>query len=49
MLEWRIAHSGAINYNGDLLNPPDVTKMQKKQVSKKTIRGADSDDSDSDY
>ncbi|XP_031783676.1 thioredoxin domain-containing protein 9 [Nasonia vitripennis] len=49
MLEWRIAHSGAINYNGDLLNPPDVTKMQKKPVSKKTIRGADSDDSDSDY
>ncbi|KAI8043937.1 hypothetical protein M5D96_000085 [Drosophila gunungcola] len=24
MLEWRIAHSGAIDYKGDLMQPPDV-------------------------
>ena len=49
MLEWRIAHSGAINYSGDLMHPPDKKKMEKpQQKKKKTIRGKDSDDSDSD-
>ncbi|KAJ8675830.1 hypothetical protein QAD02_011616 [Eretmocerus hayati] len=41
VLEWRIAQPGAINYNGDLMYPPDVLKMQKqKQTSgkQKTIR-----------
>ncbi|XP_014223981.1 thioredoxin domain-containing protein 9 [Trichogramma pretiosum] len=48
VLEWRIAQASAINYSGDLLTPPDNIKMQKKPVNKKTIRGRDSDDSDSD-
>lgn len=43
ILEWRIAQAGAINYNGDLVYPPDKKKMQK-HVTKKTIRGRDSDD-----
>lgn len=53
MMEWRIAQSGAIEYNGDLLTPPDQGKKQKTsfiQHSKKTIRGGyDSDDSDIDF
>ncbi|XP_022195901.1 thioredoxin domain-containing protein 9 [Nilaparvata lugens] len=53
MLEWRIAQSGAIEYNGDLLNPPDAKKVEKKNLlQKKTIRGrndSDSDDSDLDF
>lgn len=54
MLEWRIAQSGAINYSGDLLNPPDEEKKSKKSIfgtKKKTIRGndSDSDDGDEDY
>ncbi|XP_035897970.1 thioredoxin domain-containing protein 9 [Anopheles stephensi] len=49
MLEWRIAQSGAIEYSGDLLTPPDV-KKQKKPSNLKTIRGGyDSDDSDIDF
>ena len=46
ILEWRIAQSGAIHYNGDLMYPPEKTKSQP--AKKKTIRGKDSDDSDSD-
>jgi hypothetical protein len=47
MLEWRIAQSGAIEYNGDLLTPPDQKK--KKPAAYKTIRGGfDSDDDDLD-
>lgn len=51
MLEWRIAQSGAIEYNGDLLTPPDDKKKKKSTyASKKTIRGGyDSDDSDIDF
>lgn len=52
MLEWRIAHSGIIEYNGDLRNPPDALKSSKKvqKLPKKTIRGRDDDDDDdSDY
>ncbi|KAH0562757.1 thioredoxin domain-containing protein 9 [Cotesia glomerata] len=51
MLEWRIAHSGAISYTGDLLHPPE--KGAKKKITHlkkpKTIRSKyDSDDSDAD-
>lgn len=51
MLEWRIAQSGAIEYNGDLLTPPDDKKKKKTNYNaKKTIRGGyDSDDSDIDF
>lgn len=52
MLEWRIAQSGAIEYNGDLMTPPDQARKQRTllQQSKKTIRGGyDSDDSDIDF
>lgn len=52
MLEWRIAQSGAIEYNGDLLTPPDDKKKKKASGynAKKTIRGGyDSDDSDIDF
>ena len=59
MLEWRIARSDVIEYNGDLLNPPSA-KQKKAGIkmvdnkNKKTIRGgrmgdSDDDDSDSDY
>ena len=49
MLEWRLGCAGAINYSGNLLEPPDAGKP-KKQVTyhaKKTIRQGDLD-SDSD-
>lgn len=51
MMEWRIAQSGAIEYNGDLLTPPDDSKKKKFLTQKnKTIRGGyDSDDSDIDF
>ncbi|XP_055603166.1 thioredoxin domain-containing protein 9-like [Uranotaenia lowii] len=51
MFEWRIAQSGAIDYNGDLLTPPDDKKKKKQAYnSKKTIRGGYvSDDSDIDF
>nr|XP_029723361.1 LOW QUALITY PROTEIN: thioredoxin domain-containing protein 9-like [Aedes albopictus] len=50
MLEWRIAQSGAIEYNGDLLTPPDKKKKKTNYNAKKTIRGGyDSDDSDIDF
>ncbi|XP_050436200.1 thioredoxin domain-containing protein 9 [Adelges cooleyi] len=54
MLEWRLARSKVIDYKGDLLNPPDVTKNNRAMVleKKKTIRGKlgdeDSDGLDSD-
>ena len=48
MLEWRIARADVIEYNGDLLNPPQNTA--KKHINTKTkpiIRGKqDSDDDD---
>lgn len=50
MLEWRIAQSGAIDYKGDLMTPPDVKKKTYINRPKKTIRGGyDSDDSDIDF
>ncbi|XP_025412505.1 thioredoxin domain-containing protein 9 [Sipha flava] len=53
MLEWRLAQSQVIDYKGDLLNPPDITKNNRTLLleKKKTIRGQtghDSDDLDSD-
>ncbi|XP_052835872.1 thioredoxin domain-containing protein 9 [Drosophila gunungcola] len=49
MLEWRIAHSGAIDYKGDLMQPPDVKRKPFINRPQKTIRGGyDSDDSDID-
>lgn len=48
VLEWRIAQARAIHYSGDLLTPPDKIKQKKPAANKKTIRGRDSDDSDSD-
>jgi len=50
MLEWRIAQSGAIEYNGDLLTPPDERTKKTTTLKQKTIRGGyDSDDSDIDF
>ncbi|XP_055375321.1 thioredoxin domain-containing protein 9 [Condylostylus longicornis] len=52
MMEWRIAQSGAIDYNGDLLCPPDQNRKPKNYFNrpKKAIRGGyDSDDSDFDF
>lgn len=50
MLEWRMAQSGAINYKGDLMTPPDVKKKAYINRVNKTIRsGYDSDDSDIDF
>ncbi|XP_017476295.1 PREDICTED: thioredoxin domain-containing protein 9 [Rhagoletis zephyria] len=50
MLEWRIAQSGAIDYKGDLMTPPDVKKKAYINRLNKTIRsGYDSDDSDIDF
>lgn len=53
MLEWRIARSGVINYNGDLSQPPN-TKSDKSsskflfQQQKKIIRGVEDSDEESD-
>ncbi|XP_075148476.1 thioredoxin domain-containing protein 9 [Haematobia irritans] len=50
MLEWRIAQSGAIDYKGDLMTPPDLKKKTYINRPKKVIRGGyDSDDSDIDF
>ncbi|XP_046669336.1 thioredoxin domain-containing protein 9 [Homalodisca vitripennis] len=52
ILEWRLAQSGAINYHGDLLNPPDKKKKSDKQTfvqKKHTIRGRENDSSDDDF
>ncbi|TMW48188.1 hypothetical protein DOY81_006734 [Sarcophaga bullata] len=50
MLEWRIAQSGAIEYKGDLMTPPDVKKKSYINRPRRTIRGGyDSDDSDIDF
>ncbi|CAG0879906.1 unnamed protein product [Darwinula stevensoni] len=55
MLEWRIAQADVIEYNGDLLTPPDASKSERARPSlltgkKKTIRekGGNSDESDDD-
>lgn len=48
MLEWRIAQSFAIDYKGDLMNPPDQRKMKKTRLVPKTIRGKEHDDDEDD-
>ncbi|XP_037088023.1 thioredoxin domain-containing protein 9-like [Pollicipes pollicipes] len=49
LLEWRIAQAGVIDYSGDLLTPPDPADRKSRVTQKKkTIRGRDQDDSDSD-
>ncbi|KAK3100230.1 hypothetical protein FSP39_016666 [Pinctada imbricata] len=51
MLEWRLGRAQVINYNGDLLNPPEFGENKKKTgilgyaKTNKTIRGRDDDDS----
>jgi len=47
MMEWRIAQSGAIEYNGDLLTPPDNKKRQTYENKNKTIKSSRAYDSDS--
>lgn len=53
MMEWRIARSEAINYSGDLSQPPDKPKATGPTMLKKSIRGRpngdDDDDDDDDY
>ena len=45
----RVSQAGVIDYSGDLLTPPDAA-ARKSHVTqkKKTIRGRDDSDSDSD-
>ena len=47
MMEWRIAQSGAIEYSGDLLTPPDVKKRLIYENKNKTIKSSRAYDSDS--
>ncbi len=50
MMEWRLGCTGVIDYSGNLLEPPDAGKPEKKQISfhsKSSIRQAEQD-SDSD-
>lgn len=52
MLEWRLAHSGVIKYNGDLNVPPEQQKAPRKGIvyePKKAIRGGNDDSSDDDF
>ena len=37
MLEWRIAQSGAIEYDGDLLTPPDIKKASSSNKPQNSI------------
>lgn len=49
VLEWRIALSGVIDYDGDLLHPPENQRMAKVQPRKSgTIREDRNSDSDFD-
>lgn len=51
MLEWRLGRAEAINYDGDLLNPPKVGSYKKDTSvfgfvkTKKTIKDGQADDS----
>ena len=54
VLEWRLARSGVIEYDGDLMTPPGgapkKTSLFAPPQARKTIRGKDDDDSsDDDY
>ena len=51
VLEWRLGCSTVIDYSGNILEPPTAHRPQKKILraeGKKTIRGAEGSDSDSD-
>lgn len=48
MLEWRIARSGAIDYDGDILTPPDKKKAPKSTGSIHVKKSSNWQDSDSD-
>ena len=55
MLEWRLARSDIITYNGDLMTPPDAPKAKKttkiigkRAAGSKTIRGRDQEEDSSD-
>lgn len=48
MLEWRIARSGIIEYNGDLINPPQNTKKKHIHTKSKAIIRGNEDNSDED-
>uniref|UniRef100_A0A0K8TQ53 Thioredoxin domain-containing protein 9 n=1 Tax=Tabanus bromius TaxID=304241 RepID=A0A0K8TQ53_TABBR len=49
MMEWRIAQSGAINYDGDLTTPPSLGKKKPPVNTHRSIRdGYDFDGSDLD-
>ncbi|XP_048772184.1 thioredoxin domain-containing protein 9-like [Ostrea edulis] len=48
MLEWRLGRAGAIDYQGDLLNPPEIGAKKKGGIlgfskTSKTIKGRDDD------
>lgn len=47
MMEWRIAQSEVIEYNGDLLTPPDNRKRKTFENKNKTIKSSRAYDSDS--
>lgn len=52
MLEWRIAQSGAIRYDGDLTTPPDNKRGKSTRLvveSKRAIRGNEDDSSDDEF
>ncbi|XP_059056027.1 thioredoxin domain-containing protein 9 [Achroia grisella] len=51
MLEWRLAKSQVIEYNGDLTVPPEEQRKQRSLhiQSKKTIRSKHDEDSDIDF
>ncbi|KAG0717487.1 Thioredoxin domain-containing protein 9 [Chionoecetes opilio] len=49
MMEWRIARSDVIEYQGDLMTPPSAKSGPKTEVyRKKTIRGKNDDSSGDD-
>lgn len=50
ILEWRIAQSSAINYQGDLMTPPDQAERKSKSLlgQTKCIRDQVGNDEDSD-
>ena len=48
MLEWRIARSDIIEYNGDLVNPPQNTTKKHIHTKAKTISGSKKDDDSDD-
>ncbi|RNA15895.1 thioredoxin domain-containing 9 [Brachionus plicatilis] len=48
MLEWRIARAGIIEYNGDLINPPQNSKKKHIHTKSKSIIKGNEENSDDD-